>query len=129
MRDFLRVMYGNEPTRWDDTLRGNDRLRFAVNVLTRIRFVSADGSLELKGKAGVDTAPAGHLPWFDAPDRQTQGVPIAFGHWSALGLVNRSDLLSLDTGCVWGGMLSAARIDGGRRDIIQVPCTSTSPGG
>ncbi|WP_372525419.1 symmetrical bis(5'-nucleosyl)-tetraphosphatase [Piscinibacter sp.] len=122
MRDFLRVMYGNEPARWDETLTGNDRLRFTVNVLTRIRFVAADGTLELKAKEGTGTAPPGHVPWFEAPNRQTQGVPIAFGHWSTLGLVNRPDLLSLDTGCVWGGMLSAARIDGGRRDIIQVRC-------
>ena len=122
MRDFLRVMYGNQPARWDETLSGNDRLRFAVNVLTRIRFVEPDGTLELNVKEGAGAAPAGHVPWFEAPGRKTQGVPIAFGHWSTLGLLNRPDLLSLDTGCVWGGKLSAARIDGGRRDVIQVSC-------
>ena len=88
----------------------------------RIRFVAADGTLELKTKEGAGGAPEGHTAWFDAPRRQTAGVPIAFGHWSTLGLVQRPDLLALDTGCVWGGRLTAARIDGGRSEIIQVEC-------
>jgi bis(5'-nucleosyl)-tetraphosphatase (symmetrical) len=120
--DFLRVMYGNQPSRWDDTLCGDDRLRFSVNVLTRIRFVHSDGTLDLATKEGAGGAPAGFTPWFEAPGRRTAGVPIAFGHWSTLGLVNRPDLLALDTGCVWGGQLTAARIDGGHREVIQVDC-------
>jgi len=124
MHDFLQVMYGNEPARWDDSLTGHDRLRLTVNVLTRIRFVAADGTLDFDVKENAAAAPAGHYPWFEAPGRRTQGQPIAFGHWSTLGLVNRADLLALDTGCVWGGNLSAARIDGGRRDIVQVSCAS-----
>ena len=127
MRGFLNVMYGNQPARWDPSLAGNERLRFTVNVLTRIRFVLPDGTLELAAKEGAAGAPAGHLPWFEAPDRKTQGQPIAFGHWSTLGLVNRADLLALDTGCVWGGKLSAARIDGGRRDVVQVACHPRKP--
>lgn len=123
MQDFLQVMYGNEPSRWDASLSGHDRLRFTVNALTRIRFVAADGTLDFKGKEGAGRAPDGHVPWFEAPNRQTQGVPIAFGHWSALGLLDRPDLLALDTGCVWGGRLSAMRIDGGRRELVQVDCT------
>jgi bis(5'-nucleosyl)-tetraphosphatase (symmetrical) len=119
---FLAAMYGNEPSLWRADLAGHDRLRFTVNVLTRIRFVDADGRLELKAKESASAAPPGHLPWFDAPSRGTAGVPIAFGHWSTLGLVQRQDLLALDTGCVWGGKLTAARIDGGRRDITQVVC-------
>ena len=125
MVDFLHAMYGNEPSRWDESLTGNDRLRFTVNVLTRTRFVTTDGSLELKTKDGSDGAPEGHYPWFEAPGRKTKGVPIAFGHWSALGLVNRPDLLALDTGCVWGGKLTAARVDGGEREIIQVDCAQS----
>jgi bis(5'-nucleosyl)-tetraphosphatase (symmetrical) len=120
--DFLRVMYGNEPSRWDASLLGDARLRFAVNVLTRIRFCSADGALDLKTKEGAGGAPHGFYPWFEAPGRQTAGVPIAFGHWSTLGLVNRPDLLALDTGCVWGGQLTAVRVDGGAREVIQVQC-------
>jgi len=122
MHDFLQVMYGNEPSRWDESLAGNERMRFTVNVLTRIRFVTAEGALELKSKEGSARAPEGLVPWFDAPGRQTVGVPIAFGHWSTLGLVERPDLLGLDTGCVWGGQLTAVRVDGGRRELIQVDC-------
>jgi bis(5'-nucleosyl)-tetraphosphatase (symmetrical) len=119
---FLRVMYGNEPSRWSDELAGHDRLRFVVNVLTRIRFVRHDGRLELKSKEGAGAAPPGCVPWFDAPGRRSAGTPIAFGHWSTLGLVDRPDLLALDTGCVWGGQLTAVRIDGGRREIVQAQC-------
>ncbi|MFO1333449.1 MAG: bis(5'-nucleosyl)-tetraphosphatase (symmetrical), partial [Rubrivivax sp.] len=73
-------------------------------------------------KEGAGGAPSGFFPWFEAPGRRTAGVPIAFGHWSTLGLVNRSDLLALDTGCVWGGSLTAVRVDGGRREVFQVDC-------
>jgi len=120
---FLPRMYGNEPARWDDALAGADRWRFVINVLTRIRFVDAsDGTLDFKIKEGADAAPPGLVPWYEAPGRASEGTPIAFGHWSTLGLVNRSDLLALDTGCVWGGALTAVRIDGGRRDVVQVAC-------
>jgi bis(5'-nucleosyl)-tetraphosphatase (symmetrical) len=121
-REFLGAMFGNEPARWSDSLDGDERLRFTLNALTRTRFVAADGSLEFATKDGADAAPPGFRPWFDAPGRRTEGVPIAFGHWSALGLLEREGLLCLDTGCVWGGKLSAVRIDGGRRDLIQVDC-------
>lgn len=117
---FLQVMYGNQPARWSDDLTGHDRLRFALNVLTRIRYVGADGTLDFAAKE--DRAPPGLMPWFDAAGRRTRGVPIAFGHWSTLGLVERADLLGLDTGCVWGGQLTAVRIDDGRREIVQVEC-------
>ncbi|MEO8079420.1 MAG: symmetrical bis(5'-nucleosyl)-tetraphosphatase [Caldimonas sp.] len=122
LREFLEAMFGNEPARWSETLTGPERLRFALNTLTRIRFVAADGTLDFATKDGADAAPPGFTPWFDAPGRLTAGVPIAFGHWSTLGLVDRADLLGLDTGCVWGGTLSAARIDGERRDVIQIRC-------
>lgn len=119
---FLATMYSNEPARWDDRLQGADRLRFIVNALTRIRFCAADGTLELQTKEGLEATPAGLSPWFDAPGRRSTGQPVAFGHWSTLGLVNRPDLLGLDTGCVWGGSLSAVRVDGGRRELLQVQC-------
>lgn len=122
LSDLLRGMYGNEPKRWDASLTGIERLRFIVNALTRMRFCTADGALDLKGKEGADRPPAGHMPWFEVPGRRTAGLPIAFGHWSTLGLVNRPDLLGLDTGCVWGGKLTAVRIDGGLREVIQVAC-------
>jgi bis(5'-nucleosyl)-tetraphosphatase (symmetrical) len=120
---FLSVMYGNQPDRWNDTLTGADRWRFAINALTRARFVAADGRLDFETKEGADSAPPGLLPWFEHPDRLTRGVPMAFGHWSTLGLIHRPDLLALDTGCVWGGRLSAARLDpNGLAEIIQVDC-------
>jgi len=122
LREFLQAVFGNEPARWKSRLEVSDRLRFAINAFTRIRFVDERGTLDFKVKGGAETSPPGLMPWFDAPDRRTADVPIAFGHWSTLGLVNRPDLLALDTGCVWGGTLSAARIDGGRRDLIQVRC-------
>lgn len=122
LHEFLQVMYGNQPRRWDARLAGHDRLRFAVNVLTRIRFVDADGTLDFATKDGSAEAPPGLYPWFDAPGRQTANVPIAFGHWSTLGLVNRPALLALDTGCVWGGQLTAVRLDGDSREVIQVEC-------
>jgi len=120
--DFVPRLYGNTPARWDDSLQGDDRWRVIINVLTRLRFCTPDGTMEFKVKDGAAAAPPGYAPWFEIPSRCTAGVPIAFGHWSTLGLIDRPDLLCLDTGCVWGGSLSAARIDGGRRELFQVPC-------
>lgn len=122
MAEFLQVMYGNDPARWDDGLVGARRWRMVLNVLTRIRYCRPDGTLEFDTKDGSGIAPAGHAAWFDVPGRLTAGVPIAFGHWSTLGLQNRPDLLALDTGCVWGGALTAVRVDGGRREVVQVAC-------
>jgi bis(5'-nucleosyl)-tetraphosphatase (symmetrical) len=122
MPDFLQTMYGNEPARWHPGLTGADRLRCTINALTRLRFCTADGEMDFKTKDGAGAAPPGYLPWFDVPGRRTAGMPIAFGHWSTLGLLDRSDLLGLDTGCIWGGKLTAARIDGSSREIIQVDC-------
>ena len=119
---FLHTMYSNEPDHWDEALTGPAQLRFIVNVLTRIRFCDASGRLDFKTKDGAGAAPAGFTPWFDAPARRTATTPMAFGHWSTLGLVNRPELLALDTGCVWGGRLSAMRVDGGRRELVQVDC-------
>ena len=120
---FLSVMYGNQPDLWSDELRGTDRLRFAINALTRTRFVAADGTLDFGTKEGANNAPPGLVPWFEHPQRQTQGVPMAFGHWSTLGLIQRPDLLALDTGCIWGGKLSAARLTpDGSTEIIQIDC-------
>jgi bis(5'-nucleosyl)-tetraphosphatase (symmetrical) len=126
---FLPLMYGNEPRRWDESLQGADRWRCIVNVLTRLRFCAADSTLEFESKDAAEAAPPGFAPWFEHPDRKTAGLPIAFGHWSTLGLVDRPDLLSLDTGCVWGGQLTAARVDGGRREIIQVECAQAQAPG
>jgi bis(5'-nucleosyl)-tetraphosphatase (symmetrical) len=129
LRAFLGAMYGDAAVRWSPALQGLARWRFVVDVLTRIRFCTDDGVLDLKTKEGAGAAPPGHRPWFEIPGRRTAGQPIACGHWSTLGLVARPDLLALDTGCVWGGALTAVRVDGGRREIVQVPCEGwQSPG-
>ncbi len=130
IRALFDAMYGNQPARWHDDLAGWDRLRFAINVLTRVRFVGADGTLDFATKDGRHDPPDGLYRWFDAPGRLTEGTAIAFGHWSTLGLVERADLLAIDTGCVWGGRLTAVRIDGGRREVSQVECgQAQAPGG
>lgn len=108
-RDFLTQMYGNLPDRWDDKLQGMDRLRVIVNALTRLRFCTPEGQMEFKAKEGLDAAPAGYLPWFDVPQRQTAQVMVAFGHWSTAGGLWRPNVVCLDTGCVWGRSLSALR--------------------
>jgi bis(5'-nucleosyl)-tetraphosphatase (symmetrical) len=119
-RDFLQRMYGNKPKRWSETLDGDDRLRFIVNALTRLRVVDAEGRMYLKFKDAAKEAPEGTMPWFDHPGRATRDTPIVFGHWSTEGLVRRSNVTGLDTGCVWGGKLTALRLDDDA--LFQVDC-------
>lgn len=129
--DFLQQMYGDDPSTWDDALTGIKRLRVIVNGLTRMRFCDAHGRMEFSTKDGSAAAPPGYAPWFDAPQRQTACITVAFGHWSTLGWLGRTDVLSLDTGCVWGGCLSALRLAGASaadedaplsHELIQVKC-------
>jgi bis(5'-nucleosyl)-tetraphosphatase (symmetrical) len=112
---FLAKMYGQQPDRWSPELTGIDRLRFITNCLTRMRFCHADGRLEFSEKGPPGEQAEGLTPWFDLPDRATESVRIVCGHWSALGLLERSNILAIDTGCVWGRQLSAIRLDGPRR--------------
>ena len=129
---FVDCMYGNQPDVWGDGLAGAARLRVIVNALTRLRFCTPDGRMEFATKeGGAAAAPPGHLPWFDVPGRRSAGEVVAFGHWSTLGWLDRPDLISLDTGCVWGGCLRAVRLgtDGRQRELIQVRCPQAqSPG-
>ncbi|MCU0930229.1 MAG: symmetrical bis(5'-nucleosyl)-tetraphosphatase [Serpentinimonas sp.] len=127
LKEWLGVMYGNEPSRWSDSLQGPDRWRVVVNALTRLRFCSASGDMEFQTKDAAGEAPTGYLPWYAVPGRRTADTPVAFGHWSTLGLMQGHHVLSLDTGCVWGGCLSAARLDAAHpataaTEIIQVRC-------
>jgi bis(5'-nucleosyl)-tetraphosphatase (symmetrical) len=119
-REFLAKLYGDQPERWSDSLTGFARLRAIVNAMTRLRLCTPDGAMEFKHKGKAANLPAGYLPWFDIPDRLSRGTPLIFGHWSALGLVLREDLLGLDTGCVWGRRLSAVRLED--RRLFQVSC-------
>ena len=122
--DFLAQMYGNQPDRWHDGLAGADRLRVIVNALTRLRFCTPEGVMDLRASGRPDQPPPGMLPWFDVPGRRSADATIAFGHWSTLGNVRRPDIIAMDTGCVWGGCLSALRLDpqGGAHELIQVQC-------
>lgn len=126
--NFLRQMYGNTPDRWRDDLQGIERWRCIINALTRMRFCSHDGMMDFASKDGAHDAPEGLLPWFDVADRKSSDTTVVFGHWSTLGLVLRPDLISLDTGCVWGGKLTAVsisnEIDGksNERRVIQIDC-------
>jgi bis(5'-nucleosyl)-tetraphosphatase (symmetrical) len=119
-RQFLRDMYGNEPARWRDDLAGVDRLRIIVNAMARMRITSPDGALELGYKLGLDGMPRGYVPWYDAPDRASRDTTIIFGHWAALGVIVREDVICLDSGCVWGRELSALRLED--RRLFQLDC-------
>ena len=127
---FLKSMYGNKPTQWNEKLKGEDRLRVIVNALTRLRFCTAAGEMEFESSDVASAAPSGYMPWFDVKGRATANTPVAFGHWSTLitetrGIVAmRSNTLPLDTGCVWGGCLTAARLgtSPGDFELVQVKC-------
>jgi bis(5'-nucleosyl)-tetraphosphatase (symmetrical) len=119
-REFLASMYGNQPARWNDRLEGADRARCVINALTRLRFVAGDGTMDFTVKQGAAAAPPGLMPWFDHPAPAWRGTPIVFGHWSTLGLMLRDDAVCLDSGCVWGGALTA--LGWPSRRLFQTPC-------
>jgi bis(5'-nucleosyl)-tetraphosphatase (symmetrical) len=124
-RDLFDHMYGDEPGQWSADLEGADRLRFAINVLTRVRVCTSEGRINLRIKGKPPAAGSSWLPWFDVESRRTRGTRIVFGHWSALGLIVRDDIIGLDSGCVWGGALTAIDLDGngtGGRSPIAVSC-------
>ncbi len=122
--EFLQHMYGNHPTHWDDALTGYDRLRVVVNAMTRLRLCTPAGVMEFSHKTGLKGMPPGYLPWFDMPDRASRGTPLVFGHWAALGLLLRTDVLGLDSGCAWGRQLTALRLED--RRVFQCACSGVS---
>jgi bis(5'-nucleosyl)-tetraphosphatase (symmetrical) len=115
-RDFIANMYGGKPDRWSDALTGWDRLRVIVNAMTRMRFSTPQGKMDFRAKGAV--APPGYHAWFEL--RPKEDVTLLCGHWSALGLKLAARLAALDSGCVWGGRLSALRLED--RKLYQVPC-------
>ncbi|WP_277059949.1 symmetrical bis(5'-nucleosyl)-tetraphosphatase [Rivihabitans pingtungensis] len=119
-RTFLARLFGNKPTRWSDELKGIDRLRLVVNVMTRMRLLTLDGELDLSFKGELADAPPQLQAWFDAPNRRYADTPLIVGHWSALGLRLSPDLLAIDTGCLWGGSLTAVRL--ADRKVFQRAC-------
>jgi bis(5'-nucleosyl)-tetraphosphatase (symmetrical) len=116
--DFLKHMYGNLPDHWHDDLAGFDRLRVITNAATRLRICSTAGQMEFKFKGELQDIPAGYIPWFDVPNRATKDTQLIFGHWSALGLQQRENIYALDTGCLWGGKLTAMNIE--TKAVVQV---------
>ena len=128
--DYARVfarLYGSVPATWSDELTGADRLRVITNAFTRMRFCYPDGEMEFHHKGRLGSAPAPLIAWFDVPGRKTTDIPVACGHWSALGLLVRKDLFALDTGCLWGGKLTALRLED--RQLFQQDCPRTrAPG-
>jgi bis(5'-nucleosyl)-tetraphosphatase (symmetrical) len=128
-RSLFDAMYGNKPEQWSESLRGMDRLRFVINAFTRMRFCRRDGTIDLKAKGAPGEQTEDLLPWFDLPDRKSSDVRVVCGHWSTLGLRQRKDLLSLDTGCVWGGALTAVNLDAAEPPV-QLACSGHQlPGG
>ena len=124
-KDFLANMYGNTPNKWSNSLKGYERLRVITNALTRIRFCTPTGIMEFESKEGFEDGPKGYIPWFKTPKRKTQDSLIYFGHWSTLGLLQHGNVIGLDTGCVWGGKLTAMEVpESGKSskklEIIQV---------
>jgi len=121
--DFLANMYGDEPRRWSEQLTGWPRLRFIVNCLTRLRLCTHDGTIEARHKGAPADAPPQLIPWFKVPGRRSQSLRIVCGHWSALGYHDSDGVLSIDTGCVWGGTLCAVRLDAPASPHF-IPCRS-----
>ena len=127
---FLAAMYGNQPARQEDAVSAMDRHRFTVNVLTRLRYCQADGRIDLTLKEAPGAQAAPWRPWFEHEQRRLRDRRIICGHWSTLGLVNRGDLLALDTGCVWGGRLTAINLDDPAAPPVQEHCAACQePGG
>lgn len=121
-RIFLRDMYGNQPSLWSPELQGTERLRFITNCLTRLRYCEPDGSLALKEKGLLGSQRPGRLPWFQMPGRLTKKDRIVFGHWSTLGFWSGDNVWAIDSGCLWGGALTALRLDETPPRAVQLDC-------
>lgn len=119
-RSFLGSLWGSKPAAWSNKLKGADRLRVIVNAMTRMRFCNQAGEMNFEAKGKVENAPKGCIPWFDLPGRKSANQVLVTGHWSALGLRVLPNLLTLDSGCLWGGHLSAVRLED--RQVFQVDC-------
>lgn len=120
-RTLMANMWGSEPAAWDDRLAGWPRLRVIINAMTRMRFCSLEGVMDFKAKGEVEKAPEGCVPWFEVPARRSADTVMVTGHWSALGLKVLPNLLAIDSGCLWGGALTAVRLED--RAIFQVECS------
>lgn len=127
--DLLANMYGDQPDCWSPALSGFERWRFIINCFTRLRFCTEAGRLDLNTKEGPGSHPPGLFPWFKVPARRSREARIVFGHWSTLGCVREENAYSLDTGCVWGGRLTAMRLDTPKPEYFSVKCEVKQPPG
>ena len=125
--ELVTRMYGNSPVAWDDALTGYERLRVIINALTRLRLCDAHGRMEFTHHVGPVDMPEGYMPWYEVPGRASAGTPLVCGHWAALGLMVTGDVLSIDTGCVWGRALTALRLDD--RRLFQCDCAALAATG
>jgi len=130
-KETLAGLYGNQPNRWSTSLKGIDRLRLTCTALTRMRFCNVAGEMDFSSSGGLDSAPPGYMPWFDVPERRTTDITVVFGHWAALGLMVRDNVVGLDSGCVWGNQLSAIRLASAPVDriVTQVDCSACRASG
>lgn len=121
---FFSHLYGNQPQYWDTALTGWDRLRFIINALTRMRFCTSDGGLEFDHNGPPEQAPAALKPWYEAPGNQLdpRRATLLTGHWSQLGCRQGRGYITLDTGCLWGGALTAVRLDTAAAEFTQIDC-------
>jgi bis(5'-nucleosyl)-tetraphosphatase (symmetrical) len=120
--ELFANMYGDEPTQWSEQLRSWDRIRVCINAFTRLRYCDPDGRMALAAKGPPGTEPPGVMPWYAVPGRLSAGLRIVFGHWSTLGYRAEHNILALDSGCVWGGRLTAVMLDGERPHALSIPC-------
>ncbi|MDH5734904.1 MAG: symmetrical bis(5'-nucleosyl)-tetraphosphatase [Gammaproteobacteria bacterium] len=126
--EYFHHMYGDKPPKWSEHLKGWDRLRFITNVFTRMRYCMDDGHLDLKDKSSPGSQQSDVIPWFDHPERKTENTSIIFGHWSTLTDPGKERLYPLDTGCLWGGKLTALKIDQqNTRQRISIECPQVKP--
>ncbi len=121
-KKLLAGMYGNTPSQWSDKLSGIDRHRFIINCLTRMRYCTEDGALDLDAKGAPENQPEELVPWFKLRKRKNKGTRIVFGHWSTLGCTQKKNAFSLDTGCVWGGQLTAMQLDKKQPRYFSIEC-------
>ena len=120
--EVLRNLFGDTPVNWSPELSGNTRLRFITNAFTRMRFCDTNGCLDFSHKGGSGTAPDPWQPWFELPNTRLGQTRVVFGHWSTAGLINQNNFIGLDSGCVWGGNLSAVQLEQEHANIVSVPC-------
>ncbi len=126
LAEFLNNMYGDKPDQWSESLTGFERLRFICNCFTRMRFCKNNDALDFSSNGAPGTIPENTLPWFEVPGRKTKDERILFGHWSTLGQVKKENIYPLDTGCVWGGKLTALRLDTQTPQYTSIDCPSSA---